>query len=63
MVNAVKGMHSKAFEIAIQQICSNVITLKMKKDGRYLRVIKTLKTSHTTEEFGIEIDEGGVNLI
>ncbi len=63
MINAVRGMHSKAFEIAVQQICCDVISLKMKKDGRYLRVIKTLKTSHTTEEFGIEIEERGVSLI
>jgi len=64
MVNAVRGMHSKTFEIAIQQICCSVIALKMKKDGRYLRVIKTLRTGHTTEEFGIEIvEEKGVSLI
>jgi len=64
IVNAVRGMHSKVFEVAIQQISCGVISLKIKKDGRYLRVIKTLRTGHLTEEFGIEIVEGsGVNLI
>ncbi len=63
IINAVRGMHSRAFEIAIQQICCNVICLRMRSDGRYLRIVKTMKTGHTTEEFGIEISEGGVNLI
>ncbi len=64
VINAVKGMHTKAFEIAIQQVCCNVISLEMRSDGRFLRVLKTMKTGHDTEEFGIEIEKGkGVDLI
>ncbi len=64
VINAVKGMHTKAFEIAIQQVCCNVISLEMRSDGRFLRVLKTMKTGHDTEEFGIEIEKGkGVYLI
>jgi len=64
LINAVRGMHSRSFEVAIQQLCCNVISLRMKRDGRYLKIVKTMKTGHTTEEFGIEIERGiGVNLI
>jgi len=64
IINAVRGMHSRSFEVAIQQVCCNVISLRMKKDGRYLKIVKTMKTGHTTEEFGIEIERRvGVNLI
>ncbi len=64
IINAVRGMHSKAFEIAIQQVCCNVISLEMRSDGRYLRILKTLKTGHVTEEFGIDIEKlKGVNLL
>ncbi len=64
IINAVRGMHSRSFEVAIQQLCCNVISLRMKKDGRYLKIVKTMKTGHTTEEFGIEIERRiGVNLI
>jgi hypothetical protein len=56
-------MHSSNFEIALQQALGNVIILEMRKDGRYLRIVKTSRTSHVTGEFGIEIDEEGIRLI
>ncbi|AEA47755.1 RAD55 family ATPase [Archaeoglobus veneficus] len=63
IINAVRGMHSQSFEVALQQACSNVILLEMKENGRFLRVVKTTRTSHMTEEFGVEIDEAGIRLL
>ncbi len=63
IINAVRGMHSNSFEVAVQQACSNVIILEMKTSGRFLRVMKTTRTSHMTEEFGVEIDEAGIRLL
>jgi len=63
LINAVRGMHSSSFEVALQQACSNVIVLEMRSSGRFLRVIKTTRTSHMTEEFGVEIDEAGIRLL
>jgi len=63
IINAVRGMHGSSFEVAVQQACSNVIMLEMKTSGRFLKVIKTTRTSHMTEEFGVEIDEAGIRLL
>ncbi len=63
IVNAVKGMHSKSFEISIQQALGNVIVLEREEDGVYLWVAKTSKTSHKLGKFGLEIDEKGVRII
>jgi KaiC/GvpD/RAD55 family RecA-like ATPase len=63
VVNAVRGMHSQAFEVALQQALGNVIVLEMRKDGKYLHVAKTTRTSHLTGEFGVEIDEKGIRLL
>jgi len=35
----------------------------MRKDGNYLRIVKTYRTSHTDRELGIRIDENGIKLI
>ncbi len=63
IVNAVKNMHSKNFEIAIQQALGNVIVLEREEDGVYLWVAKTSKTSHKFGKFGLEIDENGIRII
>ena len=63
IVNAVKGMHSSRFEIGLQQALRVVIVLEMRKDGNYLRIVKTYRTSHTDRELGIRIDENGIKLI
>jgi len=65
IVNAVRGMHSKAFEIAIQQALGNAIILERdEKEGSvYLWVAKTTRTSYKKGRFGLEIDETGVRII
>ena len=56
-------MHSRSFEIAIQQALGNVIILEREEDGVYLWVAKTSKTSHKLGKFGLEIDERGIRII
>jgi len=65
IVNAVRGMHSKTFEIAIQQALGNVIILEKDEetDSVYLRIAKTTKTSHMRGKFGLEIDESGIRIM
>ncbi len=65
IVNAVRGMHSKSFEIAVQHALGNAILLERDEEleGVYLRVIKTTRTSHLTGRFGLEIDEDGVRIL
>ena len=65
IVNAVRGMHSKPFEIAIQQALGNAIILEKDKEegSTYLWVAKTTRTSHKKGKFGLEIDESGVRIL
>jgi KaiC/GvpD/RAD55 family RecA-like ATPase len=63
IVNAVKGMHSQSFEIAIQQALGNAIILEKEEEGVYLRVAKTTRTSHQRGKFGLEIDESGIRIL
>jgi KaiC/GvpD/RAD55 family RecA-like ATPase len=63
IVNAVRGMHTSRFEIGLQQALRIVIILEMRKDGNFLRIIKTFRTSHIDRELGIRIDENGIKLI
>ncbi len=65
IVNAVKGMHSQSFEIAIQQALGNTIILEREEEekGVYLRVAKTTRTSHQSGKFGLEIDASGVRIL
>ena len=65
IVNAVRGMHSKPFEIAIQQALGNAIILEKDNEegSTYLWVAKTTRTSHKKGKFGLEIDESGVRII
>jgi len=66
ILNAVKGMHSQSFEIAIQQALGSAIVLEREEgegEGVYLRVAKTTRTSHQRGKFGLEIDESGVRIL
>ncbi len=63
IVNAVRGMHSRSFEIALQQALGNAILLEKEEEGTYLQVTKTTRTSHKRGKFGLEIDESGVRII
>lgn len=63
IVNAVKGMHSQSFEVAIQQALGNTIILEREEEGVYLRVTKTTRTSHQRGKFGLEIDEKGIRIL
>lgn len=64
IVNAVRGMHSKHFETAIQHALGNTIILERDEDGSiYLWVAKTTRTSHRRGKFGLEIDETGVRIL
>lgn len=63
IVNAVKDMHSKSFEIAIQQALGNAVLLEREGDEVFIRVTKTTKTSHKRGRFGLEIDESGIRIL
>lgn len=63
IVNAVRGMHSPAFEIAMQQALGNAIVLEREEESVYLRVAKTTRTPHKKERFGLEIDGSGVRIL
>jgi KaiC/GvpD/RAD55 family RecA-like ATPase len=63
IVNAVKGMHSQTFEIAVQQALGNAIFLEREGEDIYLRVTKTTRTSHQKGKFGLEIDESGIRIL
>ncbi len=63
VINAVKGMHSTSFEIAIQQALGNVLILEIDEESRYLHVAKTTRTAHLTGRFGLEIDEDGIRIL
>ena len=63
IVNAVKGMHSPSFEIAIQQAVGNTIILERVGEDVYLWVAKTTRTSHKSGKFGLEIDEEGIKIL
>ncbi len=63
IVNAVKGMHSQSFEVAIQQALGNAIILEREVESVYLHVAKTTRTPHQKGKFGLEIDEKGIRIL
>lgn len=57
-------MHSKSFEIAMQQALGNAIVLTKNEAGSItLRVAKTTGTFHKKGKFELEINESGVGII
>jgi len=64
IINAVRGMHTKTFEIAMQQALGNALVLTKNEAGSItLRVAKTTRTSHKKGKFKLEINEAGVKII
>ncbi len=56
IINAVRGMHSKRFETAIQHIVGNTIVLERCNERVYIWIAKTTKTSHKKGRFRLEIN-------
>jgi len=63
IINAVRKAHSPGFETAIKQISANVVEIETRKDGKFLKVVKTARTSHLSREFQVEVGNNGIKLI
>jgi len=63
VISAVRGMHSRRFEIAIKQVLNNVMLLEKEGEEVFVSVEKTMKTHRVKGKFGLEIDERGIRIV